>query len=96
MANILQSCRMSLKVCSININGLSSNSKLLLEKYSNDNCFDIIAVQETLNSYATLNNMERVSDENSASNRGSALFVNMNKLSYVKLSNISSMFHNID
>ena len=67
-----------IKVCSINICGMSSRSIHTVDKYSYDKGFDILAIQELGTSQhekLKLNNMKVISDTNNSKNRGAALYV---------------------
>ena len=88
----------SLNVCSININGIMPNSKCLLEKYSYENQFHCLAVQETLTSDQEklhFVNMNCISDTNQSRNRGAALYVS-HEHSVTKLDQISKLSKDID
>ena len=88
-----------LKVCSINICGMSDRSQLTLDKYCYDNSIDILAVQESKSvnpANYQLKSMDFITDTNSSANKGSLLYVNDNKLSVSKLSSISEVSKNID
>ena len=64
--------------CSINVNGIVPNSKWLLQKYSHENKYTILTVQETLTSDLDklhFTNMNCVPDTNKSKNRGAALYV---------------------
>ena len=88
----------TIKICTINICGLSVRSKMLVNKYNDIKDIDILAVQET-GSGDLLNlellNMSVICDTNKASNKGTALYVN-NKHSITKLDTISKLSRNID
>ena len=69
---------LSVRICSINICGLSARSKLMLDKYNETQNFDLLAVQETgtaVPEKIKLTNMKVISDANSAINRGVATYV---------------------
>ena len=90
--------RSEIKICSINICGMSNRSKFMLDKYANDEKFDAVAVQETGNDKTddiSLSNMDTITDSNLAVNRGAALFVKDNH-SITKLEEISKDFCSID
>ena len=87
-----------LNACSININGIMPNSKCLLEKYSYENQFEVLAVQETLTSDKEklhFVNMNSISDTNQSKNRGAALYVS-HEHSVTKLDEISKLSKEID
>ena len=95
--NNIQAAR--LKVCSINICGMSDRSQLTLDKFCFDNSIDILAVQEsntTNPSNYELKNMEFISDKNNSMNKGAMLYVNAEKLSITDLPSISKLSSNID
>ena len=87
-----------MKFATININGFSTASQFLMNKYNDSVMFDLIAVQET-EKYnlkdLELDNMTVIWDSNKANNHGSALYIN-NKHSITKLDTISKMSTNID
>ena len=67
-----------IKVCSINICGMSSRSIHTVDKYSYDKGFDILAIQELgtcQHEKLKLNNMKVITDTNNSKNRGAALYV---------------------
>ena len=79
------------KLCTINICGLSTRSKLALNHYIDAEKIDILSVLETGSddlSKLELLNMSAICDTNKASNKGAALFVS-NKYSITKLESIS-------
>ena len=87
-----------IKVCTINICGLSDRSRFVLDKYAYDNKFDAIAVQETGNDdieAISLSNMSTIIDSNHSTNRGTALYVN-NQHSITKLEQISKNYKTVD
>ena len=89
-----------LKICSINICGVSERSQLVLDKYNDNNSFDIIAVQETATGkpdpkHLHLSNMSVISDSNKSANKGCAIFVK-DKYSLTNLPEISAISKNID
>ena len=87
-----------IKLCTINICGLSDKSRFVLDKYAYDNKFDGLAVQETGNDdieAISLNNMSTITDSNHSINRGTALYVN-NQHTITKLEQISQNYKNID
>ena len=87
-----------LKLCTLNICGLSNRSKLVLNKYIDSEKIDVIAIQETGTedpSILELLNMSFISDTNKSSNKGAALYVN-NRYSITKLDTISKLSKNLD
>ena len=87
-----------IKMCSINICGLSSRSQMMLDKYSDSEQLDFIMVQETGTvdqDKIKLSNMKAVHDTNKASNRGAVLYVH-NSISCTNLPEISTSTKNID
>ena len=88
----------NIKCCSINICGLSNNSKFMLDKYTDDKKIVIVATQETEtteNDKINLTNMEAITDDNNAKNRGTIIYVR-NTHSITKLKEINQMSTNID
>ena len=88
----------SVNICSINICGLSSRSKLMLDKYNDEEKFDIVAVQETGTVDAhklKLSNMKVMPDTNSAKNRGATTYVR-SEIPCTKLPEISKISKNLD
>ena len=87
-----------LKLCTLNICGLSSRSKFVLNKFNESEDIDILFTQETgtaeTNKLA-LTNMTVISDVNSANNKGAALFLK-DKYSITKLESIAKLSKNID
>ena len=86
------------KICTINICGLSSRSRFVLDKYVHDNDFDAVAVQETGTDdieSISLSNMTTLTDSNCAINRGAALYVK-DQHSIAKLEEISQNFNSLD
>lgn len=82
-----------IKLCTLNICGLSDRSRFAINKFNYDNNIDILALQETGTSDCNklnLDNMSMIQDGNMAKNRGAALYVN-NKQSVTKLDSISSV-----
>lgn len=82
-----------IKLCTLNICGLSDRSKFAINKFNHDNNIEILALQETGtsdNNKLNLDNMSMIHDSNLARNRGTALYVN-NKHSLTKLDSISSI-----
>ena len=84
--------------CSINVNGIVPNSKWLLQKYSHENKYTILTVQETLTSDLDklhFTNMNCVPDTNKSKNRGAALYVS-HEYSLTKLDKISRVSTELD
>ena len=89
---------MDIKIGSINIDGMSPKSTFLLDKYCYDQDFDILAVQESGNQdhdKISISNMDFISDDNRAANRGVLLYARNNH-SITKLKEISQLSTNID
>ena len=87
-----------IKVCSINICGLSERSRFMLDKYVFDKQIDIVCVQETGStdpSKLNLCNMNAATDSNKAANKGCALFVRSG-ISSTPLPEISKISSQID
>ena len=98
MANQNQYRSTKVKLGSINICGLSNHSKLVINKYIEDEEIDWLAVQETGSdniSNLELHNMSFICDTNKAANKGTALYVR-NNYSITKLESISKLSKNID
>ena len=90
----------NIKICTLNICGLSSRSKMVVNKYSNDEELDVLALQEVETGMENLPNLELlnmslITDTNNGKNKGAALYVN-NKHSITKLENISKISKNLD
>ena len=86
------------KFCCINISGMSEKSRLLLDKYNDEEGFHLIFTQETLKvckEKLNLTNMRVVTDTNQAKNRGAALYVR-NNISLTELPELSKLSRNID
>ena len=87
-----------LKLCSINICGLSARSKLVMDNYNYIQNCDIIAIQETNTDKVeqlNLNNMKMISDTNKAKNLGAALYVKSD-YTITKLPEISKLSQELD
>ena len=70
----------------------------MLDKYTDDKKFDIVATQETgttENDKINPTNMEAITDDNNAKNRGTIIYVR-NTHSITKLKEINQMSTNID
>ena len=90
--------RRDIRICSINICGLSDRSKLLLDKYVDEQKYDAVAIQETGKvsmEKLSLCNMNPITDSNEATNKGAALCVK-SEHSITKLEDISANYKNID
>ena len=90
--------KFAIKACSINICGMSSRSKFLLDKFSSDEDFDLVFAQETESTdkdKIELTNMCCITDNNSASNKGSAIYAR-NSHSITKLNEINEISREID
>ena len=86
------------KVCSINICGMSDKSRIALDHYVNAEKFHIVTIQETIRNDSQslhLTNMSGISDSNSSKNRGAALYVNKIH-NLTKLKKIDDISKNID
>ena len=82
-----------LKLGTINICGLSNRSRMVINKFTDSEKIDVLAVQETGTSNIDnleLNNMSVISDTNDAANKGAALYVD-NRHSITKIVVISKM-----
>ena len=93
-----QNSSKKIKLCSLNICGLSERSKLVINKYVDSEDIDILALQETGTddlSKLELHNMSAISDTNKAANKGAALYVK-NKHTLTKLDTISKLSRNLD
>ena len=87
-----------IKICSINICGVSERSRIPLDKYAHDGNYDLLAIQETGSvsiDKISLSNMSTIVDSNEAKNRGVALYA-QNNHSITKLEEISKNVKNID
>ena len=89
-----------LKICSINICGVSERSQLVLDKYNDENAFDILAVQETATgnpdpNHLQLSNMSVIRDSNKSANKGCAIFYK-DRYSLTSLPEIAGISKNID
>ena len=87
-----------LKLCTINICGLSNRSRFVLNKFIETENIEVLAVQETGTvdtSKLELNNMSIICDTNKATNKGTALYIN-DKHSITKLESLSKQSKNID
>ena len=88
-----------LKICSINICGMSDRSSSALEKYCFDHSLDVVGIQEAATANKNklhLANMEMIQDTNAAKNKGCALYVNSGRLSITQVDSISQLSKNID
>ena len=88
----------SLKTCTINIDGMSDCSQILLDKYVDQEAFDVLFVQETRSvckNKLKLTNMRVVTDTNEAKNRGAAIYAR-NHISITEIKEISSLSKNMD
>ena len=96
-SNTMQAAK--IKVCSINICGMSGRSQFTLDKYCYDNSIDILAVQETNCSETSnleLKSREYISDTNKSVNKGVLLYVDSSKYCITQLKAISEISKNID
>ena len=90
--------RNEIKICTINICGLSEKSRFVLDKYVDDNKFNAVAVQETGNhniDSISLSNMQVITDPNNASNKGSALYIKETH-TITNLPELSTKYKNVD
>ena len=86
------------KLCTINICGLSDHSKMTLNNFVSSENIDILSVQETATddpNKLEILNMSVISDTNKAANGGSALYLSK-KYSMTKLDTISKLSRNLD
>ena len=87
-----------LKLCSVNICGLSNRSRMVVNNYIDNENIDILFVQEACSSNREdweLHNMSLITDTNKAANKGAALYVNHNH-SITNLDSISKISRNLD
>ena len=93
-----QSATNTIKLCTINICGISNRSQFALNKYIDTEQIDLLFVQETDTTETKkleLNNMSFICDTNKAANRGAALYAR-DKYSITKLEEISKISKHID
>ena len=86
------------KLCTINICGLSDHSKMTLNNFVQSENIDILSVLETGTDdpdKLELLNMSVINDTNKAANKGAALYLS-NKYSMTKLDIISKLSRNLD
>ena len=86
------------KLCSINIAGMSEKSRMLLDKYCDEETLHVVFAQETLKvckEKLKLTNMRVVTDSNQAKNRGAALYARDN-ISLTDIPEISKLSTSID
>ena len=86
------------KICSINICGMSTRSRFMLDKYVDINKYDAVAVQESETNDAeklVISNMQALTDDNSSRNKGSVLYTNKN-YSTTKLKELNQISKAID
>ena len=86
------------KICSINICGMSTRSRFMLDKYVDINKYDAVAVQESETNDAeklVISNMQALTDDNSSRNKGSVLYTNKN-YSTTKLKELNQISKTID
>ena len=86
-----------LKICSINICGLSKKSELMVDKYADTNNISVLLVQETgLNSdQKSITNFTNHKDSNDQKNKGCSLFIR-NGISFSPLPHIAKLSKQID
>ena len=88
----------SIKLCSINISGMSDRSRIVVDKYNDLEKFHIMFMQETGSSCITklnLTNMKAYTDSNDSKNRGAALYVREN-ITFTSLTSIQRLSNQID
>ena len=88
----------SIKLCSINISGMSDRSRIVTDKYCDLKKFHIMFMQETGSSCITklhLTNMKVYTDSNDSKNRGAALYVRDN-ITFTRLTSIQRLSKQID
>jgi exonuclease III len=93
-----QNSNKKVKMCTLNICGLSERSKLVINKYVDSEEIDILCLQETGTddlSKLEIHNMSNISDTNKAANKGVALYVKK-KHTLTKLDTISKLSRNLD
>ena len=93
-----QTASNKLKLCTINICGMSARSKFTLNKYVDTQQVDILFLQETEtieSEKLELSNMSFICDTNKAANHGAALYAR-EKYSITKLEDISKLSKQID
>ena len=98
MASTNKKQKLEIKIGSINIDGMSSRSRFMLDRYSDSESFDILAVQESRNTdddKISICNMDVITDDNHAKNSGVLLYTS-DKHSITKLKEISQISTNID
>ena len=96
MTNQRTRSNIKIKICTINISGLSSRSLFMLDKYFHDCEFDLAGVQETGPiEKENVNNMSYITDDNQAANKGTMIYINK-KHSITKLHCISELSKQID
>ena len=88
-----------IKICSINVNGISKRNHLLLDKYTEENSIKILAVQENLScekEKIKLTNTKTITDTNRSKNRGAVLYYVHNSIPSTNLVEISRLSKQID
>ena len=87
-----------LKLCTINIDGMSFKSQFALNKFIHDEDIDVLFMSESRSTdkeKLELNNMSYICDTNKSVNSGTVLYVN-NSYSLTKLDEISKLSQHID
>ena len=85
-----------LKICTVNIGGFSQNSVMCLDKYNDENKFDLIKIQETgKRGEIDLCNTKYIRDDNNAKNRGTMIYINQDH-SLTKLKSLNKLSEQID
>lgn len=85
-----------IKICTLNIGGFSPGSLLCLDKYCDEEKFDLLKIQETgKREDVNLCNMTHIRDDNKAKNRGTMVYTK-NEHSLTKLKSLNSLSKQID
>ena len=90
--------KVKLKLCTVNICGMSNRSRMVINSYIENENIDILLAQETGSCNSAdleLHNMHLITDTNDAANKGAALYVNQNH-SITNLDTISKKSKNLD
>ena len=86
------------KICSINISGMSDRSRFMTDKYSDLEQFDLLTMQEidTVDEEKlNITNMNVFTDDNSSRNKGIAVYARK-KHTFTKLKQLNQISKNID
>ena len=92
------SSKKGIKICSINICGVSHRSRMVLDKYAHDENIDILLVQESGScdkDKLGLTNIRTFTDTNKSANRGAALYVH-DSIPCTNLTELSKLSIHID